>query len=320
MDCIDVFNGDADGICALHQLRLQQPQPEARLITGVKRDIKLLTRLEGIDNSRITVLDISLDRNRTALELLLADNNSVLYIDHHFSGAIPVASKLDAHIDPAPQTCTSLIVDEMLGSPFPQWAIVGAFGDNLNEVALAKAGEKGIGDQIVERLKEIGVLLNYNGYGSTLADLFVPPADLYREVGKYSDPCEFYDQSELLTVLRQGYAQDMAMASGLEPIETGDGVRVFQLPGEPWARRVVGVFSNQLAREMPEMAHAILIANEDQSFRVSVRAPLKNRTGAETICRQFPTGGGRAAAAGINSLPENQVEQFIIALRDFYSS
>jgi len=37
----DVFNGDADGICALTQLRNAQPR-EAELITGVKRDINLL--------------------------------------------------------------------------------------------------------------------------------------------------------------------------------------------------------------------------------------------------------------------------------------
>jgi len=42
MECIgsmayyDVFNGDADGICALHQLRLAEPR-EATLVTGVKR-------------------------------------------------------------------------------------------------------------------------------------------------------------------------------------------------------------------------------------------------------------------------------------------
>ncbi|RUM38930.1 MAG: acetyltransferase, partial [Desulfobulbus sp.] len=38
----DVFNGDADGICALHQLRLHDPRPDAHLVTGVKRDICLL--------------------------------------------------------------------------------------------------------------------------------------------------------------------------------------------------------------------------------------------------------------------------------------
>jgi hypothetical protein len=35
----DVFNGDADGICALVQLRLAKPI-QSNLITGVKRDIE----------------------------------------------------------------------------------------------------------------------------------------------------------------------------------------------------------------------------------------------------------------------------------------
>ena len=39
---IDVFNGDADGICALLQLRLQQPRESLR-ITGVMM-IKILNR------------------------------------------------------------------------------------------------------------------------------------------------------------------------------------------------------------------------------------------------------------------------------------
>lgn len=42
---IDVFNGDADGICALIQLRLANPV-ESQLITGVKRDIALLQKLK----------------------------------------------------------------------------------------------------------------------------------------------------------------------------------------------------------------------------------------------------------------------------------
>src|SRR5258708_22745285 len=37
----DVFNGDADGICSLHQLRLAEPV-EATLVTRLKRDIALL--------------------------------------------------------------------------------------------------------------------------------------------------------------------------------------------------------------------------------------------------------------------------------------
>src|SRR5678815_3472044 len=43
MRYFDVFNGDADGICALHQLRLADPL-DSTLVTGLKRDIALLNR------------------------------------------------------------------------------------------------------------------------------------------------------------------------------------------------------------------------------------------------------------------------------------
>jgi hypothetical protein len=33
-------------------------------------------------------------------------------------------------------------------------------------------------------------------------------------------------------------------------------------------------------------------------------------TGADALCREFPTGGGRAAAAGINHLPQERLADF----------
>lgn len=59
MKSYDVFNGDADGICALVQLRLAEPKP-AELITGVKRDISLLNKLP-VEACDVTVLDISFE-------------------------------------------------------------------------------------------------------------------------------------------------------------------------------------------------------------------------------------------------------------------
>ena len=56
----DVFNGDADGICALLQLRLAEPR-NSQLITGIKRDIALLDRVDAQSGDQVTVLDISLD-------------------------------------------------------------------------------------------------------------------------------------------------------------------------------------------------------------------------------------------------------------------
>ena len=79
----DVFNGDADGICALQQLRLQSPR-EATLISGLKRDIGLLQRVDAQSGDEITVLDVSLDKNRDAVVAALAIGARVFYADHHF--------------------------------------------------------------------------------------------------------------------------------------------------------------------------------------------------------------------------------------------
>ena len=101
----DVFNGDADGICALLQLRLAEPRV-SRLITGVKRDISLLDRVDAVSESRVTVLDISLDKNHDHLKRLLDTGSDVLYIDHHFASDIPKTPNLEAIINCAPDVCT----------------------------------------------------------------------------------------------------------------------------------------------------------------------------------------------------------------------
>ena len=59
----DVFNGDADGICSLQQLRLNQPK-SSTLITGLKRDINLFSKVNAKQGDDITALDISFDKNR----------------------------------------------------------------------------------------------------------------------------------------------------------------------------------------------------------------------------------------------------------------
>ena len=75
---IDVFNGDADGICALQQLRLAQPRLSS-LVTGVKRDISLLRQVEAKPGDNITVLDISFDKNRESLIRLLKQGARLSY-------------------------------------------------------------------------------------------------------------------------------------------------------------------------------------------------------------------------------------------------
>jgi len=55
----DLFNGDADGIFSLLQMRQVDPRPDAQLVTGVKRDTQLFARIADRVSSgdRITALD-----------------------------------------------------------------------------------------------------------------------------------------------------------------------------------------------------------------------------------------------------------------------
>lgn len=314
----DVFNGDADGICALHQLRLAEPRPEAGLVTGVKRDIRLLQQLTGARNAHITVLDISLDSNRDALVSLLGTGCAVFYVDHHYAGEIPADDNLTAHIDPSPDTCTSLITDRLLEGKYRSWAVVGAFGDNLHTSARQAAASLSLDESAIDRLQELGELLNYNGYGLTISDLFFAPQDLYKSLMPYTDPLDFCEHSDVLSRLRDGYRDDMDLALKYEPVRVSQAGRIFELPPESWARRVSGVFSNLKAQQEPALAHGLLIHNPDNTYRVNIRAPLNSKKGADTICRSFTTGGGRAAAAGINSLPQDQLELFFKKFEDVF--
>lgn len=314
----DIFNGDADGIFALQQYRLENPEPGAQLLTGVKRDIRLLSQVENLCNSCLTVFDISLDSNRTPLVRLLDNNNRVVYFDHHFAGTLPQSPLLQTFIDHSPDTCTSLIVDATLAGKHCLWAICGAFGDNLNLLAGRYADKQGLTQQQTDQLQELGELFNYNGYGTTLEDLHYHPADLFKAVQPYSSPFDFIAQATELDVLRSGYRDDLAAVMQVPEMQTSGKNRVYMLPSTPWARRVTGVFSNLRAREMTHAAHAVLSENNDSTLRISVRAPLDDRQGADTLCQLFPTGGGRAAAAGINSLPADQLDKFLEKFLSFY--
>lgn len=308
---IDVFNGDADGICALTQLHLDQPR-ESRLVTGVKRDIELLEQVEAKAGDRITVLDISLDKNRDALKRALAAGAEVLYVDHHFAGEIPQSEHLTALINEAPDVCTSLLVNGHLNNRHLAWAVVGAFGDNLKASAERMAQHLGVSEAQVRQLEELGTCMNYNGYGERIEDLHFTPETLFRLVSRHASPFGFINEGrEHFQKLADGYATDMGLAASTKPLPvSSDRAALFVLPDEPWARRVSGVYSNDLTNLHPDRAHAVLTEKANGGYLVSVRAPLNRKKGADELCRQFATGGGRAAAAGINDLPADQLGEF----------
>lgn len=314
----DVFNGDADGICALHQMRLAFPA-ESTLITGPKREIGLLERVRAKTGDQVLVLDVALSKNRDALDRVLSDGARVRYFDHHQPGEIPRHPALETHIDTSAETCTSLLVNDFLAGEHLIWAVTASFGDNLEASARKAAIPLGLDDSRLNRLRELGECLNYNGYGETLEDLHYDPAELYRIVSRHADPFDFMQSEPAFQVLKNGYADDMGRAAGTRAEISRESGRIFILPAEKWARRISGVYGNLLASQSPAQAHAVLTRKPEGGYVVSVRAPLANKTGADEICSQFETGGGRRGAAGINHLPEEGVERFIRVFYETYS-
>jgi hypothetical protein len=314
-----IFNGDADGLCALQQLRLENPGP-GTLVTGVKRDIELLARVSAAAGDECYVLDVSLDVNRAGLLAVLAAGAKVRYFDHHHAGEVPNDPKLEPFLDPAPNVCTSLLVDRYLEGRQRPWAIVGTFGDSLTEEGKALAAGAGFTADDTATLKDLGVCINYNAYGETLADLHVEPAALAEEMLPFADPLDFARRSDTFRRMRDGYAKDMEQASRLEPAQQAPGAVLFVLPDEAWARRASGTLANDLAKAHAQSAVAIVSPKAQGGYLVSLRVPRDSTVSAESFCRRFPTGGGRKTAAGINHLPAQELEAFSRDFADQFQS
>jgi len=244
----------------------------------------------------------------------------VYYCDHHFAGDEPVTHKnLISNINTTPDVCTSLLVNQTLKGRFLEWAVVGTFGDNLERSATRLAKPLGLGEAQLLILQNLGIYLNYNGYGAKLEDLYFDPAALFKRTSQHATATAFMNEdSDTYGTLETGYHGDMSNASAIKPEYQKDHAAVFMLPNEAWARRVSGVYGNDLANQSPDRAHAVVTKLASEDYIVSIRAPLNNKKGADKICRQFPTGGGRAAAAGINKLASSDLNQFIETFSAYY--
>ena len=314
---IDVFNGDADGICSLHQLRLAEPV-DGVLVTGLKRDIGLLARVQGGPDRVVTVLDISLDRNRQDLLRLLSEGASVLYFDHHVAHDVPEHPRLQAYIDASPQVCTAILVDRYLQGRYAAWAVVAAFGDGLRAAAQSLADSVGLDRGQQSMLCQLGEVLNYNSYGETAADVLIHPHLLYGIVHRYEDPFELCAHEPVLAALTNRMDADLALAWCIVPMYEDAHCRVHRLPDAAWSRRVMGTFANRLADREGGSTCVVLKDNGDASLSASVRLPRamvpEAADDADHFCRRFG-GAGRKGAAGVDRLPLPRLDDFLGALR-----
>ena len=99
----DVCNGDADGLCAVRQWRLHEPLPST-LITGLKREIDLLARVPIDAADEVLVCDLSMRRNRPALDGAKPKGRLELGFHSATSSAAPALPGSCNRMDTAPGT------------------------------------------------------------------------------------------------------------------------------------------------------------------------------------------------------------------------
>ncbi|RJU87025.1 MAG: hypothetical protein DWC02_03600 [Candidatus Poseidoniales archaeon] len=272
------YNGDADGICSMVQWGLVHGI-DGNTVTGVKRDIELLKKINPENGDEIIVMDISLARNHSKASELIQSDIKMTWFDHHLAGE-PIVG-LEAHIDTSSDVCTARIVESYLGVK-SDWAQVALHGDGLSEHSSKP------------EFKELGELLNYNGYGADLEDLHFHPDELMRICLESQTPASFL-QTPTFEALRNGFNTDMENVDSVVEI---DGV--YMLPNEAWARRVVGVMAHRINSTGPG-PHVIAIDKGDV-----LQISLRGRNGIGEICAMFG-GGGRETAGGIDALPKDEI-------------
>ncbi|WP_374518512.1 hypothetical protein [Undibacterium squillarum] len=315
---IDVFNGDADGICAVHQWRMAFPA-DSELVTGAKRDIGLLQTLNASAGDSVNVFDISFDQNIHSIRRLLDAGVTITYFDHHSANNRFEHPGLTMHWDEHSKVCSSILVNNALGGRYPEWAIVAAFGDNLSDTARKLAASVDLSDHQAGQLCELGKLLNYNAYGESLADLHFHPALLYAEVSQFKDPFELIAEASAFRTLQRGYHSDRLYLNSLTPAESGKDAILYVLPDQSWARRISGEFANQLAADHPSKSCAVIVPKANAAFVVSIRSARPELYPASTFCERFPTGGGRRGAGGINVLPASELDHFVRLFFQYFS-
>jgi len=168
----------------------------------------------------------------------------------------------------------------------------------------------------LSQLRELGELVNYNAYGSTVEDLHFHPVDLYNRLSAYPDPMAFIeDAPEALDTLRHGHRSDWDIAGSAREVHISNAGQILSLPASPASNRISGLFANALVDEEPDKAFAVLthLGTETGGYRVSVRAPLSRKTShASRFAAEFG-GGGRVEAAGIDFLTNEDMTRFIDA-------
>jgi hypothetical protein len=279
-------------------------------VTGVKRDVNLVARVNAGEGDLVTVMDVSHAKNRKDVQRTLDSGAIVEYFDHHDPKELIDHANITYHINTEPNISTGLIVNSHVNGKNRLWSIATAFGDNHIDLAMNMAQSENLSDEQILILKNIGLVVNYNSYGQTVDDLFFSPEKIAKAVKACgSDIFRFTEQGDIFSTLLDNYNADMSLAMCQEPYSISNNGVIYTLPNEAWTHRVMGSFSNHLVFTNNDLACAIAVLNSDGTYRISVRSSINTPHGAGNLCSKFD-GGGREKAGGINNLPDSELASF----------
>ena len=263
-----------------------------------------------------TVLDVSLDVNRAgAAGAARRPASPVRYFDHHFAGEVPAHPRLEAHLDLEPQRLHQPArrpLPRRAGSAAGRWSGRSATAWSRRRARWRAAA--GLAPAAAERLQELGVAINYNAYGETIADLHVAARRAGRGDGALRRSAGLRRALADLPAPRRGVPRGHGAGAPARARAPGRGrgrVRA--------ARRGLGAARQRHAGQRPRQGPRRAAPSPSSRRRpeggylVSVRVPRESSVSAEAFCRTFPTGGGRRTAAGINHLPGEELETFATA-------
>ncbi|WP_342616798.1 hypothetical protein [Rhodoferax sp. GW822-FHT02A01] len=280
----DLFNGDADGIYALHQLRMAQAC-DSQWLTCVKRNIALYQKLPTNVALSVTALDISFARNEVGLRQVLGFGGRLRYFDHHAEEKRFAHPRLECYID-----CTR---------------------DNLPAQAVRLARNSGCSAGNRSARDQLGRLRNYNAYRVTTTELHIHPVDQCRSVHRFEDPQDFFARSSEFGHLREGFAEDHQLPNALAPFAQTVLADVYVLPDTGWTRLLSGTLANQLTSTDSSKSFAVLPPCSSDTYVVSIRTSAASRARTDLFCHCYAGGGGRHAAGGIDHTPASDLGRII---------
>jgi hypothetical protein len=314
----DVFNGDADGICALLQLRLQDDErARRRLVTGVKRDIRLLEKIQVRPR----------DRDHGARYLARFEPRRPRAGAGGRRAEVTLVRSPLRRRDPGARGCwpSSILrpgcaracwwTATLAARSTPGPSSAPSATTSKRRPAASREADFDAGQ--AKRCCALGEALNHNAYGESVADLRYPPAELYRHAEAVSPArSPSSPRRRPSRNCARAIARTCALPRTLRPVLAEEGGLVFVLPDTAWARRVSGVFANRLD-DGAHAERAIAVLTSRRRAAASWSACARRRRGPTAPTRCAASSRAAAAESRRRHQPpagEADYERFVAAL------